>query len=341
MLRGFGPAEEMSFLETWVPDEDHHASIVGLFVSAKESGIPKVTVVVSQDSVPDAELSKLEKALSDIGMLELERSADGIEVTVSFGNNCKKELTPSTGEDVHPVYRSQIVKLSKSSSFEGELEPASDCSLISANWESRIKLMCLIDNQSHVVKAARYLGASSATERALLEGLCSTIEGKPILESSDHAVLYLENQLRDHSMTPPVQGLVSSVNCDPSFAMPLYLVREIFAGYRAATGYDSVENFYLKSSSPGWRSLSDQERRDAISQALKSFESELVCQLVDLEGDRRVVVGIVNQPPAGVFGHLLMQLETHLQEQVESTIEVHLPAKADLNSIREIKRVEA
>ncbi|MFX5956803.1 hypothetical protein ABTF01_20635, partial [Acinetobacter baumannii] len=84
----------------------------------------------------------------------------------------------------------------------------------------------LVD-KNHIVQKARYSGTQTLTETALLEGLCPLLENKPILECSDHAVMELEHSLRDHSMPPPVPGLLMLENCDSAFMMPLHLVRQL------------------------------------------------------------------------------------------------------------------
>jgi hypothetical protein len=343
MLRGFRPGSDLAFLETWVPDEEHFASIFGIFQAAEEAGVEQLTVLVGPETTSETLKTSLQGALSKLGAVEIKGDGEDTAFTLTFDASAKKTARDSSSpqENVNLVYRSQVNTLSIQSKYHQKLTAEADFVLVTACYGSTLKLMALVDKELHTIKKARYSGASTPIERALLEGLCPILEDKPILECSDHAVIELEYHLRDHLLPAPIAGVLMPDNCDPMFSMPLQLVRGLLADYKALTGYDCLENFYVRPSSPRWQKLSDQERRTEISAAIDSFSKDPAVHLLDLEGDRRVVVEISPDSSGISLGHHLMQLERHLQQEIEPTLQVHLPAKADLNTIHEIKRVQA
>ena len=79
-LRNFriGP----DFLETWVPDEDHHKSIFGLFESGEMGSLKNLSVLVSSKVSSSLDRVKLEKDLATFGKAVLNERQDGLTVIV-------------------------------------------------------------------------------------------------------------------------------------------------------------------------------------------------------------------------------------------------------------------
>jgi len=179
---------------------------------------------------------------------------------------------------------------------------------------------------------------ASEPQRALLERLCPLLEGKPILECGDHAVIELEYDLRDHTQPPPVAGIVLPANSDPLFALSVRLVRGVMADYRRQTSYTGNVNFYVKPSSARWLALSQRDRQEEIAAGLRSFPGGQNFHLIRLEGDRRVILEMGDTADGG---RNLLKLEHHLRRSVEPVLQLHLETKADLNTIRRIKEVKA
>jgi hypothetical protein len=330
-LRGFSPAGDMVFLETWVPDENPLQSILGIFEAAKEAGIPGVTVRVGAQTLPELDLATIENASAAWGQPDF-RTAGGTSVlTLSFAG-------PDPLRDVNLLYRASLEAAAGAREFEGVLELEAGAILAVAS-HAGLKLMALVVPERHIVAKARHYGASNEIERRLLTRLCPILEGKPIMECSDHGVIELEFSLRDHSLPAPVPGVIMPENCDPMFALPVRLVRDLLADYRRKAAFTATENFYLRPTSPRWRRLSREQRQTEVAAALESFPRSTKFHLATIEGDRRVVVQIESDMAKGTKGSCLLQLERHLQQTVESVLQVHLQAKPDLNTIRHIKEV--
>ena len=329
-LRGFGPAEDMVFLETWVPDENPLQSILGIFEAAKEAGIPGVTVRVGPQTQAALDLATLESTSVAWGRPDFRSVGETSVLTLSFAG-----LDPL--REVNLLYRASLEAAGRYD-FEGVIELEAGAILAVAD-HAGLKLMALVVPERHIVAKARHFGASNEIERRLLARLCPILEGKPIMECSDHGVIELEFSLRDHSLPAPVPGVVMPENCDPMFALPVRLVRDLLADYRRKACFTTTENFYLRPTSPRWRRLSREQRQTEVAAALQSFPRSTVFRLTTIEDDRRVVVHIDPEMAKGTKGSLLLQLEKHLQQTVESVLQVHLQAKADLNTIRRIKEV--
>jgi len=126
-------------------------------------------------------------------------------------------------------------------------------------------------------------------------------------------------------------------NSDSMFALPIQLVRDLLADYRRQTSFTDTENFYVRPCSPRWRRLSREQRQAEVAAALATFSGASDLLIGTIEGDRRVIFEIAPDTAKEINGSRLLQLEAHLQQSVEPVLQVHLQAKADLNTIRRIK----
>jgi hypothetical protein len=328
VLRGFRPAEDLQFLDTWVPDEDPLLSILGIFESAKAAEIPAVTVRVGSQTLASLDLAAIESASATLGCPEFQVGADAAILTLWFDK-------PDSLREVSRFYRSALQVIT-TREFEGGIEPETDAILAIAS-HGNLKLMAQVVGERHIVAKARYTGTGTSIERRLLERLCPILEGKPIIEASDHAVIDLEFNLRDHSLSAPVPGVIMPENSDSMFALPIQLVRDLLADYRRQTSFTDTENFYVRPCSPRWRRLSREQRQAEVAAALATFSGASDLLIGTIEGDRRVIFEIAPDTAKEINGSRLLQLEAHLQQSVEPVLQVHLQAKADLNTIRRIK----
>lgn len=328
VLRGFRPAEDLHFLDTWVPDEDPLVGILGIFESAKGAGIPSVTVRVRSETIASLDLEAIKSASAPLGWPEFQIAAGVAILTLWFDRS-------DSLREVNRFYRSALQAIT-TREFEGSIEPETNAILTVAS-HGGLKLMGLVVGERHILAKARYVGSCTSIERRLLERLCKTMEGKPIIEASDHAVIDLEFSLRDHSLSPPVPGVIMPENADPMFTLPIQLVRELLADYRRQTSFSDTQNFYVRASSPRWRHLSREQRHAEVAAALVAFQGGNDLRIATIEGDRRVILEISPDAIKETDGSRLLQLEAHLQQTVEPVLQVHLQAKADLNTIRRIK----
>jgi hypothetical protein len=328
VLRGFQPAEGLHFLETWVPDEDPLRSILGIFEAAKGAGIPAVTVRVGSQTLASLDLAAIESASTPLGWPEFQSGADAAMLTLSFAEH-------DSLREVNRFYRSALQAVT-THEFEGVIEPEANAILATAS-KGNVQLMALVVGERRIVAKARYSGISTSNARRLLERLCPILEGKPIIECSDHAVIDLEFSLRDHSTSAPVPGVVMPENSDPMFALPIQLVRDLLADYRRQASFTETENFYVRPCSPRWRRLSREQRQAEVADALATIPEGVDFSLLAIEGDRRVTIQIAPHAAKESMGTRLLQLEARLQQAVEPVLQVHLQAKADLNTIRRIQ----
>lgn len=327
MLRGFTPAEDNAFLETWVPDEDPARGVLGIFEAAYAGAVPAVTVRLGAETAAALDSEALRRDAAQFGRLELRTEGHTIVATL-FCN------TGGSFEEINPVYREALETAAQHRTFSGSLEPHEGMPLVTAS-DGPTTLTLLVDTGSHTVTKARYSGTPAEAERGLLEKFCSILEGKPILECSDHGVVELEHQLRDHSQPSPVSGVVTPESSDPIFALPSRLIRGALAEYRRQTGYAADENFYRRPASARWHNRSRVEKLRQIADAIERFPGGSNLHLIDLQDDHRVIIEIPQL--ADHRENQLLKLEHYLRHTVEPILEIHLEPKVDLNTIRKLK----
>lgn len=331
VLRAFNPAEGFKFLEMWVPDENHVVSILNIVEAAKDAGLDGISVYVGPDTLRNLEILRLKEQAEKIGEVRTETKGEGIDVEVLFAED-------RTSGDIYPAYRDRLRKILQSISHEGVLKADGSLVLVQATYQG-VTLMALIDPSTHFVKKAAHYGNVSDIQRGMLETLCGILEEKPIQECSDHAVIYLEQTLRDPSRPTTVRGIVMPENADPAFALSVRLVRDLLADYRQRTGYSDIENSYDQPASVHWLALSNAERIERIHAAIESCPPGIGVQIVRLETVNRVVVEFSDAPDMETKQSRLMQLESYLKEIIEPTLQLYMQPKTDQNKIRKIKDV--
>jgi hypothetical protein len=165
------------------------------------------------------------------------------------------------------------------------------------------------------------------------------MEGRPIQEASEHSVIYLESQLREPTLSPPVKGIVVPQNADPAFYLPLRLVRDLFAKYKELTGYKERRNFYHPPISGKWGALSPEEKLVQLREVISRHPLGEGLEIIKLENETRVVVKWVVSLDAKEKSVRLLKLERFVREQVEPTLELYQEPRGDLNQPRKAKEV--
>jgi len=235
--------------------------------------------------------------------------------------------------EVNQIYKEKLATISKSISHSGILTTEDDYQLVKSSSHG-VVLSALVDANTIIYKA-RYQGTTSTIENGLLEALCVVIENKPIQECSDHAGIHLECMLRTDSQPHPIRGIISPENADPMFELPIKLIRGLLADYRTKTGYQNIENFYDKPISNTWRRLSKTERKEQIQTAIDTSTWADGVTVLRLETPRRVILGFENDDLSSqAKQERMIQLEKHLKEQVESTLQLYMQPKVDQNKLR-------
>lgn len=81
-LRKFSPGPD--FLETWVHDEDHNKSLLGIFESAEEAGVPVLTVAISRNLIDKIKREWLTDQLKTMGKVQWEELPERVKLEVHF-----------------------------------------------------------------------------------------------------------------------------------------------------------------------------------------------------------------------------------------------------------------
>ena len=243
---------------------------------------------------------------------------------------------------IHAAYQDRLAKAIESPMHAGALAPEAGLELVQVTSEG-VTLTALVDPATHTVRRAAYSGTLTTVQRGLLETLCHIMAGRPMLECSDHAAIYLEHGLRDPSHPRPVSGIVTPNNADPVFQLPHKLVRALAQTYWNATGSSGPggENFFDPPASPAWRALSPEERLQRVQRALVDIRATLqlpdtAIASVTVEGVTRVFLDLAVDMPSAAKGALLMTLEAQLKARVEDKLHVYMIERKDLNKIRRL-----
>jgi hypothetical protein len=176
-------------------------------------------------------------------------------------------------------------------------------------------------------------------QAGLLESLCRTVSGLPLLEAAEHGTLRLEKQLRGEARRP-VAGILLPESVHPLFRLARALLSQALADYRGQTGFAEVHSRHDDRPSEAWLGASDAERRAQLSRAL---EVALACRGLDpslarvesIRHDVRVELSL--ELPTGVDASVIvMDLERALKAEVEPRLEVYVTERRDRNAKRRL-----
>ena len=374
ILRSFTPAAGLEFIVTWVPDDDHLASILSLLELARDEGPNEVIVHIGPSTLKWLDLPKLESQVKGFATVQTRPRDDGLDFEAhfveakppargaatkgkSYGKLPQKPIKKAKGRQggeggakspraqtkvadgvAHPAYKAGILAALKDRSHEEDITVDAGQVLVQHSCEG-MTLMAAVDPGKHLVTKVRYQGASTDVQRGLLERLAAIMEGKPLLECSDHAVIYLEHAVRDQSQPRPVPGIVMPSNADPAFEIPLKLVRGLVDEYREKMDYREDENFYAAPASPWWRALSKEAKIQRVQAMIDGHPAGHGLKVVRVEGQQRVIVDFEDDPDYTSQPGRLMKVETHLKYSLEGTIQLHTESRVDQNKLRRLTEV--
>ena len=325
VLRGFRP--KYDFLELWVPESDAALSLKSLVEAADGQNQKSLSIFLGKATLAALNLDALVKDLQRFGKVEQvsENGGKTLHLNRAAGTSELEKIK----EEIHPLYREKILELFGDRRHQGSILEDGDNLMIRSNKDG-ISLFGAIDTHNHRIARARFSGTNKVAESALLEGLCRIIEGIPIQEACDHAIIKLEYQTRDKTQARPVSGIVNVFNYPPMFELPLKLMRDLFATYVSKTGYQPSDNYYAPSPSPQWTALSDQEKMAAIVKVFREMLAkkgaaysglalELEISQIDFHKVYAAIRGEIAMP---VKAKLYMDLERTLREEVEATLQI-------------------
>lgn len=370
VLRSFNAGPE--FLETWVPDDDNLQSIISIVEEAKENGLSELSICVDPETFHRLKLPELERRTAQLGTVQIQVKKQNINLHVSFtettphleNSSAKPETGPENGislssarcqpplkettgkkttvsadsDSLHPAYALGLRMAPQSCSYEGILTTEPGLRLVQA-LHNGVTLMAQVDSADHVVMKTSYHGRISSVQKRLLNLLCETLEGKPIQECSDHAVIHLEHRLRDQSQQPPVSGVLTPDNTSAIFVLPTRLVCGLLSDYRQKTGYRDTANFYDSQPSAQWCSLSEEERNRQIQTEINHHPAGQEVEKVHLNGVSRVVVQFNDNLDSRIKQSRLLQLETALNAAIDPKLRLYMESRSDQNKLRQAKGV--
>lgn len=375
VLRSFTPAAGLEFIVTWVPDDDHLTSILSLLELAKDEGPEKITVHVGPTTLGNLDLPSLEQAAGKLASIKTVTRDGGVDIEADFKNpklsqdprstsdnssqksprkpnqvstkrsskrtkerNPRSQQISVAGGMAHPTYKSGILSALETQNHEGET-PLNDGQIKVEHTYQGVTLSASINPNEHTVDKVNFKGATTGIEKSLLEMLSGLMEGRPVVECAHHAVINLEHAMRDQSTVRPVAGIVMPSNADPIFILPIKLVNGLISSYRTQTDYWEIDNFYTAPASTWWRSLSKNARIQQVQTMLNEHPSGRKLKVVRMEGQQRVIVDFGDDPDYTTLPGRLMKLESHLQNSLEKTIQLHAEPRVDQNKLRRLAEV--
>lgn len=322
------------FLGIWAPGSDVIESLYNMAVAAVDWGEPQLAVSVSAAALADTDRVELEGILSRFGTLSVDEEPERICFVI-------ENLAPEGKEasSVDPAYVESITRYAEIQRHDHLPVPASQQkSLVVEDGEVRFGIT--LNGMSDRILEAGYERAGGTVEKGILEAFASLIEGSPLQDASEYGVIRLEAKLRGVEAPRPVPGIVIAAAAEPAFELPQRLIRKIFADHMQQRSGDRDTNFYSTPPGEEWRDKSDEERtavlKDAISDYLEDgpYAGHKLAVL-EIQGGFRVTCQYSQDVPHGIKGELLLNLEKHLRQEVEPTIELFLVGLEDANVIRQ------
>jgi hypothetical protein len=369
-LRGFRGGA--SCLEGWVPDPRPEQGILNLIEAAGGAGRPAVAVAIGPATLGALSLPTLAAAAGAFGEVTTaahdgggavlrvtfaprERAAGGATELQERAERVRRarearesrerararaaDAAPAPGVSFDAVYGEAVRRIVAAPlTHEGALEPAGDAVLVTAAGASAV-VEAHVDPACHVVRSARHRGAGSDMWRGLLEGLCRTIEGTPLLDAAYHGVIRLEASLRDRRRPRPVAGIVTPDGAAPEFRALTALARVLLDDYRRRTGYADVDSRWEPEARPAWTALSQPDRLARLQAAVDEAAARHGCGAGDvrclrLERLTRVTLALPAELAPARKASLLMALEADLKARLEPTLHVYQEEMPDRNKLR-------
>lgn len=334
-LRKFAPAEE--FLDLWVHDENHTASVLNMIEAAYSYGLDSLSIDISSEPVRKTiDVDQLKKALHPWAYANFHQKKGGkFLIEVLF--NRQTELASLGINDVPSLYRPSFNDTVPAVNFEGSLSENSSF-VFSRASHGGVTLQANVDSKTDIIGEVSFSGPTTPVSKKLLCELCHLMSQKPVNECHDHAVISLEYFLRDKSQkrTPP--GIVTPFNTWAVFKELTVLVRKLVNRYREQAGRHDQKNFYSPPISPRWLATPDTEKINILTAAIECF-----CKNQKTNPAWFVIKAIQNHFKVIVDLHpeickhestTLLNLETCLREQVEQTLCVYTEEEPDQNKMR-------
>lgn len=229
------------------------------------------------------------------------------------------------------IYKSNILKY-KDKFDSNEYSPKISSKKFSSEFNG-YELTVWIDIKTHIIDNASINECKKDIySDSLMKVFCQILIGIPILEANDHAVMRLENKLRDED-SKPVEGIVMPENSCELFETPLRTIRDIYMQYKTEENYNPFANTYNPKEIKEWKELDISEREKIVSERISYFckQHNIKEYKATLIGDVRVE--FVSEKNDGL-PKLLLDIETSIGKELGFSLEVMFTEKQDSNKKR-------
>lgn len=324
-LRNFSVGPD--FLETWVHDENHSRSVLGILEAALQAKIDMLTVQIGEEFADEIDVDWIQKKLGREAKLSTEK-------TVAGGIDLRLQTTISevAKEPIAPCYKTALERAEKLLLLERAIDPSAK-NYYFAEHEGILLALEMAENT--IISAAYHSGAHGFT-RALLDQFCQLIQRQPIQEAAEHGVIRLEAKLRDPLLPAPVPGLITTENAGAIFSIPLSLVRAIYSRYRNEKNKKMEWNTWELPISNRWKSMPESDRTQEARQILAAIlketpELDIGTEIIGIQNETRVLLAPPKSEDSWLVGHKLMRIEKLMRSRLEPRIELLLENAEDRN----------
>jgi hypothetical protein len=326
--RGFSAG--LSWLESWVPDDDLLCSLINLVEAAQIGGMDALSLRIKSPTLGDLSPSDLPDLLSHMASINLRIEED--EVVLEVADLAKSAFF----SDVRDFYKAALrnrfdkLKFNKSAPSGAFLYEDADAAL----WIA-------LDHKTNIVTGAGCMVTPSASRSmaATMDLLCELMVGLPLLEVRQHALVRLEHRMRHSAKRPPVLGIILPQNADPIFAK----VKILLAGVLHQTEVFSIRetNFFDAGPSAHWIALSAEQREAACQAALDSESLRLVgyekgIRVIDAHKPYAVTIKFEGEASVGVKRKAALELEKILRTSCDHRLEVFCLEMKDASQLRRL-----
>ena len=328
-LRNFrgGPG----FLESWVHDEDHTRSLLGIFDLASENKVDEVQILLSPDIMQSVNFSFLSNEISP-SSLKQEVQNEQVVLTFRRGTSGAGKSENSMGA-INEAFKKQADVALKKIEFEGELPNEKFSYTADLNG---VRLQVATD-ENGIVQKVRHFGANGY-HKAVLDILARELVNRPFQEGSEHGMIRVMNHLRDFNIPLHVKGLVTPENADTCFQLPQQLLRTAFQLYH--TTHPLKKNEWRNPIPQQWLNTPVADRIQMAQKEMMNIAQKLGLQasgveIVQIKNDTRLVLAFKQDPSFPNFGNQLINIERQLREKFGVELEFQVEGLEDRN-----KRIE-
>jgi hypothetical protein len=352
-LRGFGPAADG--LALWVPDEDPLIGLRNLWDAAACGGLTEICVRLGPTSLAQLDAESLLAMAARFGvatmfpckggtMVEIVALHPAIAMPIATHERVavvsRSEAAPVCEREVLPACYQAAVERAYASVTHDVPVLDDDANVLVEGCDDDVVLTLAVNPTTLRIEQAAFAGAADRIEVGMLEALCCTIEGLPLIEAADHGTNRLEHALREGAA--PVPGIVTPRAVGSAFDRPHALLRDALASWRTEIGALDRTSTFDAGPTEAWRTMDDAARRAAIAAVIAGFIADHALPadqfaVVAIEFDVRLVL---HAAPHAKLAPLVMALERSIRDAIDPRLEVYLEEIRDKNKLRRLAIVE-